>query len=181
MSIVRVNVFGGPGSGKSTIAAWLFSQLKEAGRKIEHINEWIKTMAWQKSVPTSYDQIYVFAKQLRREDLLVRNGIPIITDSPLPLQLAYVRKNFERFYDPLAGILRCFEHDYPSFNIWLRRMTPYRVEGRYEDLDEAKVLDGIIREQLGLFSGSYVSLNPLDIEERKALAEELCKLLPVSK
>ncbi len=39
---MRINLFAGPGAGKSTTATWLFSQLKIAGISIELTSEYVK-------------------------------------------------------------------------------------------------------------------------------------------
>ena len=40
--MIVVNLFGGPGCGKSTTAAWLFNQLKERGINCEYVTEFPK-------------------------------------------------------------------------------------------------------------------------------------------
>jgi adenylate kinase family enzyme len=87
--IRRICLFAGPGSGKSTLAAKIFAALKEQQIQVELINEYIKTWAYTGKVPKSYDQLYVFAKQLNSEDVILRHVPLLITDSPLLLNSAY--------------------------------------------------------------------------------------------
>ena len=42
-----VNLFGAPGSGKSTGAAYIFSQLKIAGVNAELVTEFVKDKVWE--------------------------------------------------------------------------------------------------------------------------------------
>lgn len=146
----RINLYGGPGVGKSTLAAWLYASLKRDNFQVELVNEWIKSWAWQNIKPQGYDQVYVFAKQLRREEIILRQGISIITDSPLALQLAYSLKNFPHLFGPLNSLLDLFELTYPAIDILLDRVLDleYQQEGRYHNQKEAIEIDRVIKEQL---------------------------------
>lgn len=42
-----INLFGGPGIGKSTLAAGLFEHMKIAGFNVELVNEYAKDMVWE--------------------------------------------------------------------------------------------------------------------------------------
>jgi len=44
-----VNLFGAPGAGKSTGAAYIFSQLKMAGINAELVTEFAKDKVWEES------------------------------------------------------------------------------------------------------------------------------------
>ena len=39
---MRINLLAGPGAGKSTMAAWLFSELKRRNISVEHVGEYVK-------------------------------------------------------------------------------------------------------------------------------------------
>ena len=41
-----INLFGNPGSGKSTVAAYLFSELKSRGLEVELVTETAKDLVW---------------------------------------------------------------------------------------------------------------------------------------
>jgi len=67
----------------------------------------------------SYDQLYVFAKQLHAEDFLFQHGVDlIVTDSPLLMQICYARDYDFPACDQLMAIGRKFEIDYPSLNVF---------------------------------------------------------------
>jgi ABC-type multidrug transport system ATPase subunit len=62
-----INLFGGPGSGKSTTAAYLYAGLKNQGVNAELIREYVKDWAYESRTVGVFDQLYFFGKQVRRE------------------------------------------------------------------------------------------------------------------
>lgn len=163
---MRINLFSGPGVGKSTLAAWLFSQLKmlRPEMQVEQVNEYIKGWAWDKRVPKSWDQFYIFGKQLHAEDKVLRHGVHIVTDSPLLLQIAYMERGGSEFFNECESACRKFETQFPSMNILLSRAVPYNPEGRYENLQQAIEMDERIAKLLGRTFDAYMCFSPLDKE-----------------
>lgn len=47
-AIININIFGGPGVGKSTISSGLFYQMKTRGYKVEFISEYAKDLTYGK-------------------------------------------------------------------------------------------------------------------------------------
>lgn len=143
-SVRRINILAGPGAGKSTLAARLFSELKSDGYDVEHITEYIKTWAYQKRKPQSFDQLYVFAKQLNSEDLALREVNHIITDSPLIVNVAYSQFYGCNFAPELLSIVNRFEQKYPSLNLFIERSVEYVDKGRYQTPAEAIEFDTLL-------------------------------------
>lgn len=46
---ICVNFFSGPGAGKSTLAAYVFSKLKMMGVNCELVSEFAKDKVWEKN------------------------------------------------------------------------------------------------------------------------------------
>lgn len=154
--IMRVNIYGGPGIGKSSIAAYVFSELKARRVNVELISEYIKSWAWEEKIPKSFDQHYVFAKQLHSEDKILRHDTHIVTDSPLWMSIGYMKRNKSSFVEECAAICEKFDVVYPhSVNILLKRDFDYDVKGRYENLDQAIEMDEMIKEILETYVGGY--------------------------
>lgn len=77
-----VNFFGGPGTGKSTTTAHVFSLLKWKGYNCEMALEYAKEKVWEGSLDVLDDQIYLFGEQYHRIKIL-ENKVDIIScDSP---------------------------------------------------------------------------------------------------
>jgi len=160
--IRRINLIGGPGCGKSTLAAYTYSYLKTHGHDVELAREFVKSWAYQKIRPASFDQLYITASQLREEDLLLRSGVDIvISDSPLVMQLVYVHG--EPLFEELLSIVQKFDNKHPSLNIWLERGNlPYKTEGRYQTLEQAKLLDAALKALLDKIGLKYTSIGATD-------------------
>lgn len=156
---MRINLFAGPGAGKSTTAAWLFSQLKMDGVSIELVSEYVKSWACQKREVKPFDQIYLMGKQVQYEYRFLTSGVKnIVTDSPVLLSCSYTRLYSEHLglHEDMLGIAEKYEKAYPSLNIFLNRENkPYQKEGRYQTEEEARKLDTIIRNDLNSIGAKY--------------------------
>jgi tRNA uridine 5-carbamoylmethylation protein Kti12 len=85
-----INLFGGPCTGKSTVASGLFWRMKMQGRNVALVQEYAQEAIWEQRQNLLDDQIYIFAKQQRRLNRLQGHGLDwVITDSPLPLSVVY--------------------------------------------------------------------------------------------
>jgi hypothetical protein len=141
--IRRINFYGGPCTGKSTTAASIFAELKKLGRSIEYVEEYIKFWTFIPRVPSSFDSLYVQAKQVHKEDTILRAGTDfIVSDSPIMLQYYYAVHHKTPAQQAMLDIAIEFEKAYPSINILLGRDDKdYNELGRYETLDQAKGID----------------------------------------
>jgi hypothetical protein len=172
---MRINLFCGPGGGKSTTAHWLTGRLKEAGRSVEYVGEWIKEWAYARKVVGEWDQFRVFAEQMELERKWLRNGVAdVVTDSPMVMQVAYMRRDGCSFADACADICRAYEAKHPSFNLFLDRSgVPYASAGRWEQPDQAAALDRLIRAELDDSDIPYLVVPTLD---RDRIMEEVLRV-----
>ena len=60
---IVVNLFAGPGAGKSTGAAYIFSMLKMAGIDTEYVNEYAKDKVWEDNKEVFKCQFLISGKQ----------------------------------------------------------------------------------------------------------------------
>lgn len=87
--LLRVSIYGGPGSGKSTTRAESFAVLKKDHVEIEEVGEVAKDYVWEKALGKLEFQPLMMAKQMWRERRLEGQVDAIITDTSTLLSLIY--------------------------------------------------------------------------------------------
>lgn len=162
MCHMRILLYAGPSSGKSTTAARLFADLKQLHHSIELVSEYVKTWAYQKRQIHPYDQVYLFGKQQQSEYKLITAGVKnIVSDSPCFLSAVYseVYSGNDKLAQPLYALERAYEEDHPSISIFLERgEKPYQQEGRYQSYEEAKKIDEAIITKLWKHNKNFVPI-----------------------
>lgn len=149
-----INLFGGPGVGKSTMMAGLFNRLKILGYEVEMAPEYAKEKVWEQAEYTMEDQIYIFAKQLHRIWRLDGKVDYIICDSPLLNSIIYDKSENEA----LRGLVfECF-NSYNNANYFIERGAGYVKNGRQQTEDEAKLIDSKILKLFKVCGIKYHSL-----------------------
>jgi hypothetical protein len=156
MAIV-VNLFAGPGVGKSTTAARVFAELKLKGVNCEMALEFAKDKVWEESFKTMDDQIYIFGKQFHKIWRLKDKVDVIICDSPLPISIVYDKENSESFHKLIMEQFNKFA----NFNYLLERGGEYQTEGRVQTEEEAKEVDKTVKRVLDEQEIKYTTL-PID-------------------
>lgn len=149
-------LYGGPCSGKTTTAAGIFYELKKLGYNAELNLEYIKNWVWEGRDINEGDQTYFFAKQSRKERILIKNGLDfIITDSPLILTHFYGMKYdwLEQNFNTSEIMLKhhhefCKKYGYKIEHFILNCTKEYNPAGRNQSETEARSFDGEIRAML---------------------------------
>jgi hypothetical protein len=136
--MIVVNLFGGPGCGKSTTAAGLFYKMKLKNHRVELVQEYAKDLTWEKRYGALENQAYVFAKQLQRLYRLDGQVDIAITDSPLLLSLMYTPADYPFSFRPF--VIDMISR-YNNVNYMLTRVKPYQQYGRNQTEEEAKIID----------------------------------------
>jgi len=134
-----VNLYGGPGSGKSTNAAGAFYAMKSRGINCEYVQEYAKDICWEGRHYLFSDQLYVFAKQNRRLERLYDKVDVAITDCPLLLSYFYGRNPHH------LALIKEFWEKAPQLHIFLVREKPYSEAGRMQTEEEARAIDVELR------------------------------------
>lgn len=170
-----INLFGGPGVGKSTTAAAIFVEMKRRGMNVELVTEVAKDFVWEGRMKTLDIQPYVTIKQFRNLYRLKGKVDYVITDAPILLGCIYADKyapTLPASYKQLIVDLHKQELD-PSVNIVLERLFDYDSNGRYQSEEEALQLDRDIQNILDTNNIPSISWDPLVITRLVNILHEL--------
>ena len=143
-----VNLWGGPGSGKSTGAAYLFSQLKIHGVDCEYVQEYAKDTVWEDHQSFFRDPVNQFcigAEQLYRLNNLNGKVDVVVTDAPLMLSPFYVPEQYQTEYQNLFLKLNS---SFRTLNVFVERVSSYDPNGRLQTEQEADELGKKLKHYL---------------------------------
>lgn len=151
-----IELVAGPGAGKSTLAAKLFSQMKTIGYNVEMVGEYAKDLFYGENHNLVSNQLMVFSEQLWRMRRLKGKVDIIITDSPLLLSLVYSKEPNPFFKDL---VLWEYHNDFKNLTYFLERDNlPYQEHGRFQKEEEAKEVDNQILKVLSENNIEYKSI-----------------------
>lgn len=141
-----INLWAGPGAGKSTTAAGLFFLMKTRRYKVELVTEYAKDLHYEGDFPSLKNQWSVTLEQARRQRRLRSKVDWIITDSPLPLALHY-GKYTNADLDELEEYIKGEWNSYAgNASFFINRVKPYQPYGRRGSEDSARSVDVSLRE-----------------------------------
>lgn len=150
-----INLFAGPGAGKSTTAAGLFYLMKVQHYDVELVTEYAKDLIWEgrEDFLRNPDQLYIFSQQYRRVSRLVGKVEYAIVDSPLLQTLIYTPEDQLPFLNPLISDI------WTKFNninfVLERNQTTYEENGRVHSKHESILLDSQIKNFLHIYNVPY--------------------------
>lgn len=139
-----INLYGGPGAGKSTFMANLFYRLKCKGIDVEMAPEYAKDVVWEERNQYFDEQIYIFAKQLHRINRVNGKVEVCICDSPLQNSYIYLKED----YPELKALIDREFARFNNLNFYVKRGDTYVKNGRLQTEEQAKDVDKQIEELL---------------------------------
>jgi hypothetical protein len=150
-----INLFGGPGIGKSSIAAGVTYKLKKNHITCDNPYEFPKMLAWDENHNAIRDQLYVLANQHRGIVKSYGKVDYIVLDSPILLSLTY-RNYYKTDEYPATLYGKSFDkmvldifNQYDNINILLERGDGnHNEKERYQNLEQSKELDSVIQTSL---------------------------------
>lgn len=141
---IVINLFGGPGIGKSTIATYLFSKLKTLNFSIEYVPEFAKEKVWENSYESLKNQFYITGMQSWMISRCIGKVDLIITDSPILLGCIYNKDNLE-----LNPAIVYEFNKYTNINVLINRENKsYDGLGRVHNLQQSLDIDSEIKKLL---------------------------------
>lgn len=130
-----INLFGAPGSGKSTNMLGLTYHLKLMGLSVENTPEFFKEMLYEDSQSEKFGgQLYVLGEQNRRLARLVGKNDFAVTDCPLPLIGYYTPDNYVPGF---KDFVKNLYNSYDNVNYFLMPRHEFETEKRIHNEEQA--------------------------------------------
>lgn len=156
-----INLVGSPSSGKSLIAALLFTELKMMHKRTEYVQEYAKTLVWQNRLDELANQYNVTMEQYKMIKAVNGKVEYICLDSPLLLGIYYNRyhpdnvSNIEKTEKMILNKIDEFDNIY----IFIERNKefPYEIEGRIHNEHESNEISLHLIDILKEFKLPYKS------------------------
>ena len=143
-----LNIYGGPGSGKSTTAAGLFYELKKRHMSVELVTEFAKDLVYADQLQGMLDQQeFIFGEQNSRLHRLRGKIDWAITDSPIMLATIYAQPDYPCI-DEFRNLVRATDKTYNNVNVFLERPEQFSQVGRMQNLEESKGVDQDLKAML---------------------------------
>lgn len=158
-----INIYGSPGSGKSTFSTYIFSRMKSLGIDCEYVPEFAKQMIWsgnKELFEKPENQFYICANQFYALNCLKWKVDVVITDSPIFLSCIYNRSTFlDEKYDHVVNQLD------DSLGVWKLNFLinrndkiPYNQNGRNETESESLEIHERIKKLLNNYHVQFTEI-----------------------
>lgn len=151
-----INFWGGPGTGKSTAAAGLFSAMKIQRYSVELVTEFAKDVIWEKHWSIFGEQDYILSQQNRKLRRLVDKVDYAISDSPLAMSVSYAP---EYYPDSFKAFCMDQFNSYENVNIFLNRTFKYDPLGRRQSEQSADDKSKHIKKVMDDYKIQYIELD----------------------
>ena len=171
-----VNLFGAPGAGKSTGAAYVFSQLKMRGINAELVTEFAKDKVWEENDEVFKNQEYIFGKQSFRLSRINEKVDVAVTDSPLLLSAFY--NNDVMLDEDFNNVVYYVFVSYDNINFFVNRCKPYNETGRVH----SEIVSNEITSQLkNMLDCEYIAYKEVEgnIQGYERIVNDICDRLNV--
>lgn len=156
-----INLFGGPGIGKSGIAAGITYKMKKKHIKVNNPYEFPKKLAWDNNIPAISDQLYVFANQHRGIAECYGKVDYIVIDSPILFSTIYHRYYTKGYPAEMYGkvfhdMVIDLHRRYSSINILLERgVTIHNDDERFQNYKQSVEIDTLCKNVLDETKSPY--------------------------
>jgi hypothetical protein len=142
-----INLLGGPCTGKSTLRAGVFHQLKLREYNVEEVTEYAKDLTWEKRHLAISCQAYVFGVQYREIFRLLGQVDIVVTDGPILSSCIYATPDYPPSFHQFVLDMHNRLNSINYFVIRNRTKT-YDLLGRGQTLEEAIQIDYKIQKLL---------------------------------
>jgi nicotinamide riboside kinase len=153
-----INALAGPGSGKSTFSGGIFNLLKESGYNVEYVQEFAKTLTWEKNFEALKHQCYVTGTQQYMQNMLIGQVEAVITDSPILVGLMYYDEQNPRIRKAFTDYIVESFKEQNNLTFFIDRLKEYNPSGRNQSEEEAKEIDKRMLNLLRKYKIDYTTI-----------------------
>lgn len=143
-----INLLGGPGAGKSLMAALVYAELKMRGKLVEFVQEYVKTLVWKEDFDKINNQMLICKEQYEMLKSVDGKVEYIITDGPLLHGLYYGHLNPNNVSNREETDQYILDNigKFKNINIFIKRGDfKYEQEGRIHSYEESLEADKEIK------------------------------------
>lgn len=144
---LHINLYGSPGSGKSTNRSRLFYELKKKQYMVEEITEFAKEATYKEDFSSLSDQVLMLGKQHHLHKVLDNQVDYVITDSPFIMGIVYMDRNIS-YMKELKNLALAIDDDYETMNFFIERNHEYQEYGRNQTEQQANEKSDEIKKLL---------------------------------
>ena len=118
-----INFWGGPGAGKTTTAAGLFSILRHKGNcNLELVTEFATDLCFEQARENLKDQTYLLGNQFHRLWRAEKVGVDVvITDAPIGLNKIYGQLYKQTYMDEMDALVAKLNAQHEQIDILMHR------------------------------------------------------------
>ena len=154
---IHINIFGAPGSGKSTSRARLFYDMKKLGYKVEEISEMAKDYTYAEEFMKLGDQVYLLGQQHHKHFVLDNQVDYIITDSPFIMGSMYMNQN-SPYLNEFEKLAVQMHKSYETLNFFIERNHDYQTFGRNQTEEQSDEKADEIKNFLNKYNIDYITV-----------------------
>lgn len=133
--------------------------LKTADYNVEYVQEFAKTLTWEKNFVALSNQFYVSGVQNYTQNMLLNQVQAVITDSPTLLGLLYYKESNPKINEHFREFMVETFMAQKNINFFLNRKKKYNPIGRNQTEDES---DTIAKKMLNLLNHYNIPYETVD-------------------
>jgi len=171
MSATVVSFFGGPGAGKSTLAAGVFYELKKRGVNCEFVHEYAKELAWEGREGALSNQAAILGYQFEMFRRCTDQVDVIVTDTSLLNSAIYCHNYNLDYADEIEKLALKMYRSMDNFPFLVQRVLPYVAVGRYQDEEGADEVARRVRGRVAQWGTGFREIPGNDLGMQIAIDE----------
>lgn len=153
-----IDIYGGPGSGKSSTAKMLSGLISSLGYTSETPEEYPKYLIHKGDLKSLDNQIGIFREHKSRIDDLLGKYDFIISDSPTLMQNIYIKEKYGKEYKHLRKLVKNEhqKHNDKRISFFLNRKHNFKEIGRVQNEEQSLEKSKQIKKYLDKNNVEYV-------------------------